>query len=798
MTFPPAHWLNAGGGDDANSVDDLPDDPRLLALAQEYLARLETGDVPSVDEYVTRHPDLADAIRTCLDGLLLIHRTVKPTAIPERPRVTTTVSDTTQGTGEPLGDFRILRELGRGGMGVVYEAVQTSLGRRVALKVLPFTATLQPRQLQRFLNEAQAAAHLHHPHIVPVFAVGCDRGVHYYAMQLIEGLSLAELIDNLRRDAGWTATEPEPLRAHTADDSSPLAPPAGPADPTMAHYSSRLSTEQTSGKADYFRTVARFGFQAAEALAYAHELGVVHRDVKPANLMIDARGKVWVTDFGLAQIRSGTELTQTGDLLGTLRYMSPEQVQGDRTLVDQRADVYSLGATLYELATLRPLFSGSSREQLLHQVLNGEPTAPRGLNKAVPTELETIICKAISKSAGDRYPTAQHLADDLQRFLSDQPILARRPTLFDRVRKWARRHPSAVIATGFVLLLMTVGLLIHNRLIAQQQSLTKASLEREYQRAQEAEQSFRQAREAVDLLIQIGEEEMADKPFAQAARKRLLSAALAYYQDFVAQQDEDPASRLELAAVETRVKGILRELSLGYTLFQVTLVGDDDVQQDLQITPEQQLQLAEFLRESGHQGGALFSETPASSEARRQLFVAFAETQTARLADILTEPQQQRLKQIMLQSQGLFAFQEPDIIDALQLTSEQRRSIREIEFQAVFGRGPRHFPEGRPPLDFRGPPPNREEDDRRRRDAVQQVVALLEPEQRERWELLTGPPFIGRVMQMHHGMPFGPPPGPPHGEPPRNGPRRGFREPPPLPIPTPSLKPPSTPPPVPR
>src|SRR5262249_18732313 len=158
-------------------------------------------------------------------------------------------------------------------------------------------------------------------------------------------------------------------------------------------------------------------------------LGIVHRDIKPANLLVDAHGKVWVTDFGLAQMQTGTQLTQTGDLVGTLRYMSPEQVRGDQALLDQRTDVYSLGATLYELATLHPLFDDCNRPTLLNRVLNDEPKAPRSLNSAIPIELETIICKAISKSASDRYATAQLLSDDLGRFLANQPIQARRPTL---------------------------------------------------------------------------------------------------------------------------------------------------------------------------------------------------------------------------------------------------------------------------------------------------------------------------------------------------------------------------------
>src|SRR5262249_47604015 len=241
----------------------------------------------------------------------------------------------------PLGDFRIVREVGRGGMGVVYEAVQLSLGRRVALKTLPFAAALDGRQLQRFKNEAQAAAALHHSNIVPVFAVGCERGVHYYAMQLIDGHPLTALIQQARRAR---AGAPAPPGADTA-------------------RALQLSTLRTSQASEYFRGAARLVAQAAEALEHAHQMGVIHRDVKPGNLMVDGRGHLWVTDFGLAQLHDGG-LTQTGDLVGTLRYMAPEQAAGQR-LVDHRADVYGLGAPLYELLTLEPLCPAPTRPGLL-------------------------------------------------------------------------------------------------------------------------------------------------------------------------------------------------------------------------------------------------------------------------------------------------------------------------------------------------------------------------------------------------------------------------------------------------
>src|SRR5262249_39866019 len=192
--------------------------------------------------------------------------------------------------------------------------------------------------------------------------------------------------------------------------------------------------------------------QAAEALEHAHEMGIVHRDIKPANLMIDGRGNLWITDFGLSQVQGDGRLTMSGDLLGTLRYMSPEQALAKRVPLDHRTDIYSLGVTLYELLTLQPAFPERDRQELLRQIAFEAPRPPHQANRAIPWELETIILKAIAKNPSERYAEARALADDLRRFLEDKPILARRPTLLQRARKWARRHPTVVWAAVIVTL----------------------------------------------------------------------------------------------------------------------------------------------------------------------------------------------------------------------------------------------------------------------------------------------------------------------------------------------------------
>jgi serine/threonine protein kinase/Flp pilus assembly protein TadD len=410
---------------------------RFQAVAAEYLEAREAGRSDELSALLARHPDLADE----LTAFVADQDQVAHLAAPLRNAVATAALPEHSRLPDSLGDFRIVREIGRGGMGIVYEAEQLSLGRRVALKVLPFAATMDPRQLQRFHNEARAAAGLHHTNIVPVYGVGCERGVHYYAMQFIDGRTLAEFIAEQR---GGPPSQVPTMAEAEAAASATTVPPAAQV------------TSAAPRDAAYFRRVAEWGIQAAEALDCAHSLGVVHRDVKPANLLVDGTGRLWVTDFGLAQVQSDARLTMTGDLVGTLRYMSPEQALAKRVVIDHRTDVYSLGATLYELLTLEPAFDGADRQELLRQIAFEEPRPPRRINKAIPAEQETIVLKAMEKNPADRYTTVKDLADDLQHWLEDRPIRARRPSLGQRARKWARRHKPLVGATAAVLVVVAL------------------------------------------------------------------------------------------------------------------------------------------------------------------------------------------------------------------------------------------------------------------------------------------------------------------------------------------------------
>ena len=563
-------------------------DPRVIQDLEEYCAALERGEAPDGRELLARYPEIADELAACLNGLEVVNKFV-PQVRAHSAGVMPIGANSADSQGyRTLGDFRILREIGRGGMGVVYEAEQISLGRRVALKVLPFAALADARQLQRFQNEARAAASLDHPNIVQVYSVGCERAVHFYAMQYIDGQTLARVIQELRE----LQEPPENGRDKTAvseltrilltddgrlgqeklsdDDQAPeLTTPVeeervaggeraadaersdAPAcsgrmnaveDPrnrattdraeqsetaaadTRREPQAAVSTEGSTRNAAFFRSVARLGIQAAEALDHAHQLGVVHRDVKPSNLILDTNGKLWISDFGLAQRQTGPNITMTGDILGTLRYMSPEQAEGNRRILDHHTDIYSLGVTLYELLTLQPPFDSDDRHKLIHQIIDGNPRPPRGLNPAIPRDLETIVLKAIATEPEGRYAAAQDVADDLRRFLEHKPIRARRPSLPARLAKWSRRHLPVVWAAVATILIAVVGLSVSTILIAdayknqktaydladeqrdeavRQSDLAKRNLYLAQQESARATDEAAKAKAVVDLLLEM-------------------------------------------------------------------------------------------------------------------------------------------------------------------------------------------------------------------------------------------------------------------------------------------------------
>ena len=417
--------MSSPSPDDRDPVD---------VLAEEFAERLRRGEYPSVSDYAAGHPALAEQLREVLPAVAQMEQL-------KRFRQTNTPSAEESLPGR-FGDFRIVKELGRGGMGLVFEAVQESLGRRVALKVLAHHAQLDPNRRGRFVREAQAAARLHHTNIVPVFGVGEQDGLPYYVMQLIPGCGLNEVIARWRI-ARAEAADPAPSTvAFREADTFPEKPsePEVPAPPPAV-----------LPRVGDWAFVAEIGVQAAEALHYAHEQGVLHRDVKPANLLLDERGRVWVVDFGLAKLLDSEGLTNTGDIVGTLQYLAPECLHGG---ADTRSDVYGLGATLYELLTLDRPFEADTPAKLIKLLTDTDPPHPRSLNPAIPRDLETIVLTAIAREPARRYATAQELADDLRAFLDDRPIKARRTTMLGRGWRWCKRNPAvATLAASTVLAL---------------------------------------------------------------------------------------------------------------------------------------------------------------------------------------------------------------------------------------------------------------------------------------------------------------------------------------------------------
>jgi serine/threonine protein kinase/formylglycine-generating enzyme required for sulfatase activity len=528
----------------------------LGAIADEFVEAVRQGQCPSVEEFARRYPAHADEIHEVLPALALMEKAKSAGGGPgQRPQVMAPLRQ--------LGDYQILREVGRGGMGVVYEAQQLSLGRHVAIKVLPSHALLDARQLGRFQREAKAAARLHHTNIVPVFGVGEQEGLHYYVMQFIKGLGLDLVLDELRRlrqsggkrpptrgDSPGRPTsvpsdvsaadvarslltgdrrQPEAASARTtapgepagerdegggrrdegglpgASASSHIPPPSS----LSSSGTSRLpgqsegSTLSDSGS-QYWQSVARVGMQVADALAHAASQGVLHRDIKPSNLLLDDTGNVWVTDFGLAKADTdGDNLTQTGDIVGTLRYMAPERFNGQG---DLRSDIYALGLTLYEMLTLRPAFEEADRNRLIRQVMHEDPVRPRKLNRGVPRDLETVVLKAIARDPAHRYPTPAEMADDLKRFVEDRPVRARRISNAEKLWRWGRRNPlpaSLLAVIVVVVLAGFTGVFWQLREAEKQQREAEKQARIAATQEQEARQEAEKARKASEFLVSI-------------------------------------------------------------------------------------------------------------------------------------------------------------------------------------------------------------------------------------------------------------------------------------------------------
>jgi serine/threonine protein kinase/WD40 repeat protein len=448
-------------------------------IADDFVARLRRGEDPSITEYASRDPANADRIRAVMSALKVVER-LKPGAGPgsglsgglsPKPMRVEPIS-------ELIGDYRIVREIGRGGMGVVYEAEQQSLRRRVAVKLLPSHALQDHKARERFRREANVAAQLHHTNIVPVYEVGETDGALFYAMQFIDGRGLEQILEQriLRQASRASNGDSGPagasvfrkpssspvLRRADDKDNSHREPASGTTATTRSVRSNGSFTIVEDDGWAYWRAVARIGIQVADALSYAHQRHVLHRDIKPSNLLLDSAGTVWITDFGLAKPdthEGGTSdsLTETGDILGTIRYLAPERLRG---IGDARSDIYGLGITLHELLTLQPAFRGNNRLDLIQKVARDEVSRPSLVDRRIPRDLETIVRKACDKEPARRYQTAADLAEDLRRFLELRPIRARDSSPAERAWWWCRRNPAiagSLFAVALLLLLIAAG-----------------------------------------------------------------------------------------------------------------------------------------------------------------------------------------------------------------------------------------------------------------------------------------------------------------------------------------------------
>jgi len=452
-------------------IDAMTDPHPVDEIVEEFLGRRRRGEHPTMQEYLQRYPERAGDILELFPAMLVVEG-ARQQNVPEPDQM------------DRFGDFRIVRELGRGGMGIVYEAEQESLQRRVALKVLQRHLLESSTQVQRFQREVRAAARLHHTNIVPIFSVGREDGRNYYAMQLINGRSLAQLIDDLRRQREPIA----PRRPHkSAAALADTACPDQPAPTVTAHPLALLTAPSSSPGATnalptsanpdrdpraYWLETARIGIAVAEALDYAHHQGVLHRDIKPANLLLDDDGQVWILDFGLAKLLprpgidddnpSGPDLTETGDVIGTIRYMAPERFTGAG---DECSDVFSLGLTLYELLTLRPAFLATNRMKLIRQLVDTEAPDPRTIDPRIPSDLATIVNKAIQNDPRRRYASAAEFASDLRRFREGRPIRARRTSTIEHCWRWTQRNPVVSGLLGIIIFLIVVSFVavVHER-----------------------------------------------------------------------------------------------------------------------------------------------------------------------------------------------------------------------------------------------------------------------------------------------------------------------------------------------
>lgn len=517
---------------DPNDSDTNATDPELNALVTECLERFEREGMSAVDDLCTRNPQLEGKLRRRVGmlramGLLTAEGQAAEDEIPKR-----------------LGEFRLLRRLGGGGMGVVFLAEQTSLKRRVALKVIRPEHLYFPGAKQRFQREAEAVARLHHPNIVPIHVVGEEKGLPYYAMDVVQGCSLAQVIEQFK--------DRDPADLTGADFVAAIA--AAALIPSEQIVPSAFGHSWTECG---LRVVA----QVAQALAHAHERGVLHRDLKPSNVMVTVDGRALLLDFGLAALTGETRLTKSGSQLGSLTYMAPEACWQDG-VVDARSDVYSLGVTLYELLTLRPPYQAPDIAHLQAAIVGGAFPPIRGINRAVPWDAETVCHKAIDAEPARRFASAAEFHDDLRAVLELRPIKAARPNPWQLARRFARRHPARALSIAAFCVALIVGPLVYGVVQRRTNDRLRDEQNRTELERQRAEESLQIALDAVERLqFRFGNDLLTDVPGSERLREELLTEALALYAKVSEQSADDSRLRLSKARTERRRGDVLSQLA---------------------------------------------------------------------------------------------------------------------------------------------------------------------------------------------------------------------------------------------
>ena len=502
----------AGNSDSAGSANET-----LEQVVERFTDEVRAGNHPDVEQWVRDHPDLSDELSDLLSSVAMIEglKNFSPsTSLPQSRFADVEIPDY-------LGEYKIVGEIGRGGMGIVLEAVHETLGRRVAIKVMVPGALTTSTHLERFHREAVAAASLHHTNIVSVFGAGEDQGFHFYVMEFVDGQSISQILkqhSNENQETAEFRMSPS-LVGIAATGAIKETAVTESSTAGLEHSPDPIEIANAVLGPDRYKWVAETGVQIADALAYAHEKEILHRDIKPANLVLDTNDTVWLTDFGLAKSTQDIEqtaVTKTGDILGTPQYMAPESLSGN---YDSRSETYCLGLTLYELATLKPAFAKASTPEVIRAVAAAAPTSPRKVDPDLPSDLSTVIEKAIAKEPSQRYQSAAELRDDLRAFVEDRPIAARRTSLLGQFVRFSRRNPLAASLTG--LLVLALGLLAATAAVGywatnsalddlrekqislkREQVATREALQLADENAKKIENQFQRAETNVDVALE--------------------------------------------------------------------------------------------------------------------------------------------------------------------------------------------------------------------------------------------------------------------------------------------------------